>query len=122
MNLKLNLFILGITVLSFISCGKKAEMVGKKSVDNLSPSVAEVHFKALKELKKSLIENNLAAVRKIIVENPGMDLNQTLSDSGETFLIISIKKDFRTIRNYLMEKGADLDRQILIKKLHSLRQ
>ena len=109
MKLKLNHFILGIIVLTFISCGKKAEMDGKKSVDNLSPSVAEVHFKALKELKKSLIENNLAAVRKIIVENPGMDLNQTLSDSGETFLIITIKKDFRSIRNYLIEKGANLD-------------
>jgi ankyrin repeat protein len=109
MKLKLNHFILGFIVLTFISCGKKAEMDGKKSVDNLSPSVAEVHFKALKELKKSLIENNLAAVRKIIVENPGMDLNQTLSDSGETFLIITIKKDFRSIRNYLIEKGANLD-------------
>jgi ankyrin repeat protein len=109
MNLKLNLFILGITVLSFISCGKKAEMDEKKSIDNLSPTLAEVHFKALKELKKSLIENNLAAFKKIIIDNPGIDLNQTLSDSGETFLIISIKKDFRSIRNYLIEKGANLD-------------
>jgi ankyrin repeat protein len=116
MNLKLNLFILGITVLSFISCGKKAEMEEKKSVDNLSPTLAEVHFKALKELKKSISENNFPAVKKIIIENPGIDLNQTLSDSGETFLIISIKKDFRSIRNYLIEKGADLDRQNINKE------
>jgi ankyrin repeat protein len=109
MKLMLNFFILGIVILSFVSCGKKAEMNEKKSSDNLTPTLAEVHFKALKELKKSLSENNLAAVKKIIIENPGIDLNQTSSDSGETFLIISIKKDFRSIRNYLIEKGANLD-------------
>ncbi len=109
MNLKLNYLLWGLLILVFISCGKKAEMDEKKTVDNLSPTMAEVHFKALRELKKAIFDNNLGTVKKIIIENPGIDLNQTLSESGETFLIIAIKKDFRSIRNYLIEKGANLD-------------
>lgn len=109
MKLKTNSIILGLVVLLSFSCGKKAEMDDKRSSDNLSPTVAELNFKILKELKKSVLENNLNAVKKIIVDNPGIDLDQTLNDTGETFLIISIKKDFRSIRNYLIEKGANLD-------------
>lgn len=109
MNLKMTHLLCGLSILAFVSCGKKAEMDEKKTVDNLSPTMAEVHFKALKELKKAIYDNKLSTVKKIIIENPGIDLNQTFSETGETFLIIAIKKDFRSIRNYLIEKGANLD-------------
>lgn len=97
--------------LTLSSCGKKAEVKDNDSLEkNFAPSQAEVYFNALKEIKRALNENDLEGFKKAISENPQIDLNQILGDNGETFLTLSIKKDFRTIRNFLMEKNVSLEK------------
>lgn len=92
------------------SCGKKAEVKDSTSNDKeFAPSTAEVNFYALKEMKRAINENDLVALKKTLRENPGIDLNAILTD-GDTYLTLAIKKDYREIRNYLIEKGANVDK------------
>lgn len=96
-------------LLGLTSCGKKPEVNDNKK--NLAPPTkAQVYFEALKEIRRSIHSNDYRGFKKVILENPDIDLNQHFSETGETLLIIAIKKDFRTIRNFLIEKGAKLER------------
>jgi ankyrin repeat protein len=100
-----------IVSLALSSCGKKAGISENETRENsIAPTVAEVYFNALKEIKRAVNENDLAALKKTISENPGVDLNQTLNENGETFLTLAIKKDFRNIRNFLIDKGVRLEK------------
>lgn len=93
-----------LLMLSISSCGKKAKVDNKSGDDkNLLPTQAELYFNALKEIERSVSENDLLSLKKVVYENPGVDLNQILH-SGETFLILAIKKDYRQIRDYLIEE------------------
>lgn len=92
------------------SCGKKAEVKDSATNDKeIAPSTAEVNFYALKEIRRAVTENDLESLKKTIRENPGIDLNAILTD-GDTYLALAIKKDFRDIRNYLIEKGASIEK------------
>jgi ankyrin repeat protein len=93
-----------------ISCGKKPHIEQETTKEKSSPSVDEISFMALKSLRKAVNENDLGAFKKIVQENSGIDLNQVLTDSGETFLTLSIKKDYREIRNFLIERGCHLEK------------
>ncbi len=93
------------------SCGKKAQVKdSERSESTVSPSQAELFFNASKEIRRAVNENDLPTLQKVLAESPGIDLNQTLTDTGETLLIIAIKRDFRSIRNLLIEKGAGPDK------------
>lgn len=99
------------------SCGKKAKEKDSASPEKNSPSVEEVYFNAFKDLKAALEKNDEATFIKIISENPGIDLNQILSESGETFLTISIKKNLNKIRVFLMETDrVNLERTNVLKE------
>lgn len=111
-NMKSHVFSLCSFLLLFsvISCGKKAKVDDNNDNDNeLRPTTAEIYFNALKEIERSVLENDLPSLKKTVFESPGIDLNQILHN-GETFLIIAIKKDYREIRNFLIEKGVQLDK------------
>lgn len=96
--------------LTITGCGKKAEVKDPETQDkNISPSTAEVNFYVLKEMKRTVYENKLDALKKVLRENPNIDLN-AIMDDGDTYLTVAIKKDFREIRNYLIEKGASVER------------
>lgn len=99
-----------LLITTITGCGKKAEVKDSDSNEkDISPTTAEVNFFALKEMRRSVSENDLNALKKTIRENPGIDLNAILND-GDTYLTLAIKKDFREIRNYLIEKGASVDK------------
>lgn len=95
---------------TIVSCGKKAEVKDTEAQDkNISPSTAEVNFFVLKEMKRAVYENDLEDLKKVLKENPNIDLNAIMND-GDTYLTVAIKRDFREIRNYLIEKGASVER------------
>lgn len=100
-----------LLIFSVVSCGKKAKVDNKSSEDKeLMPTTAEIYFNALKEIERAVNENDLPGLRKVVYENPELDLNQ-IHHNGETFLIMAIKKDFREIRDYLIEeKRVQLDK------------
>lgn len=86
------------------------------SVEKIEPSSAEVYFNALKDLRTAVWNNDLKTTKRVISENPGMDLNLTTSNDGETFLIMAIKRDFREIRNFLIEKGVNIEKRNINKE------
>lgn len=96
--------------LTITGCGKKAEVKDSESQDKtISPSTAEVNFYVLKEMKRAVYENKIDDLKKVLKENPNIDLN-AIMDDGDTYLAVAIKKDFREIRNYLIEKGASVEK------------
>jgi ankyrin repeat protein len=97
-----------LLLLTVVGCGKKAKVDDGAPIDKIAPSTAEVYFNALQDMKKAVTNNDLKLAKKVVSENPGMDLNMILND-GETFLIMAIKKDFRDIRNFLLEKNVNYD-------------
>lgn len=98
-----------LLLLTVVGCGKKAKVDDNRSVDKIAPSSAELYFNALQDMKKAVSTNDLKLAKKVVHENPGMDLNMILND-GETFLILAIKKDFRDIRNFLLDKNVNHDK------------
>ena len=74
----------------------------------MQPSEAEVSFYALKEVRRAVVENDLPGLKRVLLENPDTDLDQILFD-GDTYLILAIKNNFTQIRNFLIEKGADVN-------------
>ncbi len=98
-----------LLLLSVVGCGKKAKIDDGRPVDKIAPSSAEIYFNALQDMKKAVNGNDLKLAKKVVSENPGMDLNMILND-GETFLIMTIKKDFRDIRNFLLDKNVNHDK------------
>jgi ankyrin repeat protein len=99
-----------LLTLTVTGCGKKAENKESENQDkSIEPSTAEVNFFALKEMERSVVENDLKALKKVLQDNPNIDVNAILND-GDTYLIKAIKKDFRDIRNYLIDRGASIER------------
>lgn len=90
------------------ACGKKTEVKNAEE-KNFSPTKSELYFNALRDLRKAIVENKVEAVKKVILENPLIDLNEIQSD-GETFLTYSVKNDLRSIRNFLIAKGVSLEK------------
>jgi ankyrin repeat protein len=105
-----------IILVMLVSCGKKPQTEEQTLKEKLNPSREEVFFLAMRDLRKAINENNLVAVKKVIQENPGIDLNQILTETGETFLTLSIKKDYREIRNFLIDKGCHLEKANVYKE------
>jgi ankyrin repeat protein len=106
--LPLSTLLMVLTITS--GCGKKANDSSSDSDDKtFAPTSAEIYFNTFREAKRAVAENDIEGLKKAIAENPSLDLNQILND-GETFLIIAIKKDFREIRNFLIEKNASLEK------------
>ena len=97
-----------LMIMTVVSCGKKAKVDDKNSDDKNQQSKAALYLNALKEIEKSVMENDLVTLKKVVYENPEVDLNQILHN-GETFLITAIKNDFRQIRDYLIE-----DKKVLL--------
>jgi len=107
--MKKSYFHAGLLVLALLisSCGKKTEEE-EKSANSLKPTIEEINFNSFKEIQRAILSNDLESLKKELRDNPSIDLNQILHD-GETFLTLAIKKDFRNIRNFLMEKGVNLE-------------
>lgn len=99
-----------LLLLTVVGCGKKTQIDDAPVTEkNIEPSTAEVYFHALQDIKKAVSTNNIKLLKKTVADNPGVDLNQVMND-GETFLIMAIKKDFREIRNWLIEKKVQLNK------------
>lgn len=98
-----------------MSCGKKAREIEKQTKEKSLSTEAEKKFHALRELRRSVNENDFKALEKVIKENPQLDLNQHCDD-GETLLSISIKKNFLKIRDLLISKGADPEKTTINKE------
>lgn len=93
-----------------ISCGKKTEDGKLKSYsESYRPSAEEVYFNALKELRKSVYENDYVLLKKVLMANPKLDLDQ-IGNDGETLLTAAIQKNHTQIRDFLIERGASLDK------------
>jgi ankyrin repeat protein len=110
--MKLNLIPLSLLFLFIlnIGCGKKPEDNASKEIErSFQPSEGEVYFNALIELKRSVSTNDLDALKKCLQENPNLDLNMILDD-GETLLTTSIKIGAQDVRNFLLERGASIER------------
>jgi ankyrin repeat protein len=102
--------ITSVLSISITGCGKKAEVKDPNSQDKtITPSSAELDFYVLKEMRRTVYENDLKGLQKVLKENPLIDLDAILVD-GDTYLIVAIKNDFREIRNYLIERGASVEK------------
>lgn len=60
------------------------------------------YVNALKALKIAVTENNIEMLKKTLLNNPSLNINHAFVETGETPLVLSIKKDHREIRNYLI--------------------
>ena len=70
--------------LTLAGCGKKAEVKNPESHDKtIAPSNAEVNFYVLKEIKRTVYENDLKNLRTVLKENPNIHLRF----SSESFLL-----------------------------------
>lgn len=92
------------------SCGKRSKISGNSKKSPLGQSEAGVYFNTLNKIKKAIIDDDFDAFKKTILANPLFDLNQSIVESGETFLTLAIKLDRREIRNHLIDKQVDLDK------------
>lgn len=84
------------------SCGKKQEIkdgIGEKTT---TESESLNYVNALKALKEAVTKNDIELLKKTLLSNPSLDINQAFVETGETPLVLSIKKDHREIRNYLI--------------------
>lgn len=99
-----------LLITAVTGCGKKAAVKETENNDKeIAPSTAEVNFYALKEMRRCVSENDLKSLIKTLRENPNIDLNAILND-GDTYLTLAIKKDHRDVRNYLIERGASIEK------------
>jgi|GEM_PF-1958169 len=97
--------------LVLVACGKKThENSASLKKTEVQLSVEEKEFNHLKEIRKTILNNNLLGLKIILQENPLFNLNSLLHD-GETPLSLSIKLDHREIRNFLIERDVDLNRK-----------
>ncbi|WPU63251.1 ankyrin repeat domain-containing protein [Peredibacter starrii] len=97
-------------VLSLLaSCGKKEHEDKGNNDISTQPTEAEVSFYAQKEMRRAVVEDDLPALRRVLMENSFINLNEILFD-GETYLTLAIKYNFNQIRNFLIEKGADVNK------------
>ncbi|MFP5384475.1 MAG: ankyrin repeat domain-containing protein [Bacteriovoracia bacterium] len=96
--------------LALVACGKKAEIEDKNKKSNLGPTSENIYFNALTKLVDAIKVNDAVTFIRTVQQNPSIDLNETHRHNGETFLIMAIKSDFREIRNFLIERGANLEK------------
>lgn len=99
-------------LLSLMSaCGKKAEIEDQGKTDKSSQETeSEAYLKYRKSLKTAIENNDFPLLKKTIETNPSFDINEPFRITGETPLVLAIKKDRREIRNYLIiEAGAKVN-------------
>lgn len=97
-------------LLILCACGKKSEVKDKENRETLVTTEAHTQFLALKEIKRAVNENDPKALKKVLTEEPDIDLDQIQLETGETFLTTAIKNDFRAIRNILVTAGASIEK------------
>lgn len=109
--MKFHLIFLSTILLTVIvaSCGKKAEVQDSNKDKTQEPTVGELYFNAFQDIKKAVENNDLKTLKRTVQDNYGVDLNQILND-GDTFFIKAIRKDYREMRNYFIEKGIDYEK------------
>lgn len=98
-------FTLMAILVCLVSCGKKAQVKAPGTMKS-ETQATEVEAYLIKDLKNALIENEVETVKKIVNDNETLNLNQIVPGTGETLLTLSIIKDHKEIRNFLLEKGA----------------
>jgi ankyrin repeat protein len=92
------------------SCGKKSQPTHKETNQfNSEPSKGELFFRILKEMRRTISENDLESLKNLLQKNPQIDINQNFNDSGDTLLILAIKKNFQVMRDFLILQGASLE-------------
>lgn len=92
-----------------VACGKKTKTSHSSGEPYSEPTKDERSFVATKELHRAVRENDERALRKVIFENPQLNLNEDIPD-GDTLLTIAIKKNHIRIRNILIEAGVSIDK------------
>lgn len=90
----------------FVSCGKKTKVKDSNS-SKTDIQLTEDQAYLLKDLKTAVVENDIESVKKIINSNDDIDLNKIVPGTGETLLTLAIIKDYKEIRNFLLDKGAN---------------
>lgn len=99
-----------LLLISVTGCGKKAHETDPAPVDKtVQPSKDELYFNALKDITKAVETDDVETLRTSLLSTDSLDLNQILH-SGETFLTLSIKKNSRKVRNFLLDKGVILEK------------
>lgn len=106
MHWKYSVF-MSVMILLTSSCGKKLHDKDQpEAQSSITPTLEQKQFSALKCLKNGLDLNDIALVEKSLKMDPELNINQLL-ENGDTPLIHSIKSGNRTIRNYLLDQGAN---------------
>jgi ankyrin repeat protein len=95
---------LGIT-----ACGKKSIEDKNKIKTENTKSTEEISFELASSLKKALEKGDLELLKEVLRKSPSMDLNMVMSE-GETMLTEVIKRDHRSMRDFLLEKGVSSER------------
>ncbi len=100
-----------LMLISVLACGKKAENSQTPSDigQTLQPSDNTELEVAYKTLKDAVEKNNIALVKETVSKNPTLSLNE-LNENGETFLMYTIRKGFKELRNFFIEAKINLNK------------
>lgn len=105
-----------IAAVALTSCGKKASNSDQQKIENAYlPSRDQVATSTLIAFRESIESKSVLKVKNFLLNNPGIDLNRYL-DNGDTPLIIAIKNNATEVRNFLIDKGANLEKSNMSKE------
>ncbi len=96
-------------ILALFGCGKKTQEKDPVIEKNYPPSHLEVAQTQVKDLRHAVINNDVESARQILDSNSSIDLN-TLYEDGETLFTAAIKNQYPEMREFLIERGVNLDR------------
>jgi len=99
-----------ISFLTLFSCGKKNEEEKIRSVLKENQAIVPQKYQKLFLEIDQVIKNDDLDNFKIIIQNNVLDLNFQ-NDKGDTYLMEAIEKKGLKIRDYLLERGANVDLQ-----------
>lgn len=99
-------------MLSLFSCGKKTPdgSADFAPVQNFQPIDIIDQTELYKSLTTAIQKNDPALVKEIVEANPDLNLNQ-INEDGETYLMFTIRKGFKEIRNFLIDSKIDLNKK-----------
>lgn len=97
--------------ISLLACGKKTPGSGTPLDMGQAFQPSEGIDKELvyKSLQEAVEKNNIPLVKEIVAQNADISINR-LNDDGETFLMYTIRKGYKELRNYFIDAKVDLNK------------
>lgn len=100
-------FILGMTLLFQVSCGKKSNSSsgGKEQENYTDNDLIPIPYQQLEEI---VAANDLNSLRRFIRDYPKLNPNRATRDD-DTLLCLAIRRNYRKMVEILIDRGADIE-------------